>query len=196
MRTRFRWAATLVVASTLLVTAHSVSAQGVPDFIQVGKKYMFGVYGMMDQEAGAEVLEIGEGSWIKVRIESMDHPLWLNLNTVSLAIEMTPEFEAFMQEQRGTTAERAYQAAMKADLRNLVTAEESFFADNMRYGSYDELGDIFTPSRGVTIEMISRGDTGWSASARHEESTAVCYIFVGGVDPPAEGMEEATPICR
>ena len=185
MRTRFRWLGVLG-AALLFAPPNTASAQGVPDFIQVGKKYMFGVYGMMDQEAGAEVLEIGEGSWIKVRIESMDHPIWLNLNTVSLAIEMTPEFEAFMEEQRGTTVERAYQAAMKADLRNLVTAEESFYADNMRYGSYDELGDIFTPSRGVTIEMISRGDNAWSASARHEESSTVCYIYVGAVDPPAE----------
>ncbi|MFI5281042.1 MAG: type IV pilin protein, partial [Gemmatimonadales bacterium] len=33
----------------------------------------------------------------------------------------------------GSTKEKAYIASMKADLRNLVTAEESYFADNVTY---------------------------------------------------------------
>src|SRR5574342_1330840 len=33
------------------------------------------------------------------------------------------------------TKEKAYIAAMKSDLRNLVTAQESYFADNVTYAS-------------------------------------------------------------
>src|SRR3984893_9256509 len=35
------------------------------------------------------------------------------------------------------TKNKAYTAAMKSDLRNLVTAEESFFADSTKYVTYD-----------------------------------------------------------
>ncbi len=35
------------------------------------------------------------------------------------------------------TKSKAYIAAMKSDLRNLVTAEESFFADSTKYVTYD-----------------------------------------------------------
>src|SRR6476646_11930311 len=35
------------------------------------------------------------------------------------------------------TKQKAYITAMKSDLRNLVTAEESFFADSTKYVTYD-----------------------------------------------------------
>jgi prepilin-type N-terminal cleavage/methylation domain-containing protein len=44
------------------------------------------------------------------------------------------------------TKEKAYIAAMKSDLRNLVTAEESYFADNVTYTS--NLGTNYNSSPG------------------------------------------------
>jgi prepilin-type N-terminal cleavage/methylation domain-containing protein len=47
------------------------------------------------------------------------------------------------------TKEKAYIAAMKSDLRNAVTAQESYFADNVTYTS--SLGTAFTNSAGVSV---------------------------------------------
>ena len=47
------------------------------------------------------------------------------------------------------TKEKAYVAAMKSDLRNLMTAEEGYFADFQAYGSTAAVN--FTESSGVTV---------------------------------------------
>ncbi len=65
------------------------------------------------------------------------------------------------------TKEKAYVAAMKSDLRNLVTAEESYFADNMTYGSIANLGTSYATSTGVAVATSAVTATGWSASATH-----------------------------
>ncbi|HEY2067183.1 MAG TPA: prepilin-type N-terminal cleavage/methylation domain-containing protein, partial [Gemmatimonadaceae bacterium] len=47
------------------------------------------------------------------------------------------------------TKSKAYTAAMKSDLRNLVTAEEAFFSDSGKYIQYDTTLLKFRPSTGV-----------------------------------------------
>jgi ankyrin repeat protein len=91
---------------------------------------------------------------------------------------------------------KAYQAAMKSDLRNLVMAQESYFADNFTYASLEALGDMFRPSTGAMIEINAVSGTGWSATARHENSMQVCHIFIGNAEPPIEGMQEAELVCQ
>jgi prepilin-type N-terminal cleavage/methylation domain-containing protein len=78
------------------------------------------------------------------------------------------------------TKEKAYIAAMKSDLRNLATYEESYAADNA--GSYTanqtDLG--FTASTGVTV-TIDAGPP-WSATATHGQLPGrVCTIDTNGV---------------
>src|SRR6266568_2656524 len=51
------------------------------------------------------------------------------------------------------TKGKAYLASMKSDLRNLVTAEEAFFADSVRYG-----GSVGTTG-GVVIFQSTQGNT-------------------------------------
>src|SRR5207247_9806546 len=47
------------------------------------------------------------------------------------------------------TKEKAYLASMKSDLRNLVTAEEAYFADSVKsYSTIGQGGVIFTQSTG------------------------------------------------
>ena len=48
------------------------------------------------------------------------------------------------------TKTKAYMAAMKSDLRNLVTAEEAFFSDSGKYTKYDTTVLKFKPSTGVS----------------------------------------------
>ncbi len=90
------------------------------------------------------------------------------------------------------TKEKAYVAAMKSDLRNLVTAEESYFADNMTYGSIANLGTAFAASTGVTVATSAVTATGWSASATHTVSAQTCTLALGA----AAGTGAAgTPAC-
>src|SRR2546428_13715265 len=49
------------------------------------------------------------------------------------------------------TKEKAYIASMKSDLRNLVTAEEAYFADSVKYtAAYGAAGVNFVHSTGNT----------------------------------------------
>jgi len=45
------------------------------------------------------------------------------------------------------TKEKAYLASMKSDLRNLITAEEAYFADSVKYTS--NLGTQYNVTSGV-----------------------------------------------
>lgn len=96
-----------------------------------------------------------------------------------------------------TTKTPGYYATMKADLRNLVTAQETFFADSGRYvRSLAEFGETgYQSSSGVTVELTVPGDTGWLASARHSSLTNVsCRLWIGmGSDAPDD--YEGEPIC-
>lgn len=91
--------------------------------------------------------------------------------------------------------ERAYLVAMKSDLRNLITAEESYFADNVTYTT--SLADMqFTQSSGVTIRVLSAGGIGWSATASHNATDQICGIFVGNGAPPLADANEGEPKCE
>jgi prepilin-type N-terminal cleavage/methylation domain-containing protein len=91
------------------------------------------------------------------------------------------------------TKEKAYVAAMKSDLRNLVTAEESYFSDNVTYTT--NLGTAFSSSAGVTVSVGSATGTGWAATAAHNATTKTCGIFVGNATAPISGANEGEPKC-
>ena len=88
------------------------------------------------------------------------------------------------------TKEKAYLAAMKADLRNLVTAQESYFEENMTYTT--SLGTAYNSSAGVTVTIGSVTSTGWAATASHNGSTKLCRIAIG---PAAGGGTEGMTTC-
>ncbi len=75
--------------------------------------------------------------------------------------------------------ERAYVAAMKSDLRNLVTTEETYFADNLTYGSIANLGSAYSSSAGVTVATSAVTASGWSASATHTNAGQTCTLALG-----------------
>src|SRR5437899_11519654 len=51
------------------------------------------------------------------------------------------------------TKEKAYIASMKSDLRNLITAEEAYFADSVKYTS--NLGTAYATTTGVVGPTIT-----------------------------------------
>ena len=77
------------------------------------------------------------------------------------------------------TKEKAYVAAMKSDLRNLMTAEEGYFADFQAFGSVAQVN--FTSSQGVTVTATPAPPpaAGYSASASHNQTARTCSVVVG-----------------
>ena len=93
------------------------------------------------------------------------------------------------------TKEKAYIAGMKADLRNLVTAQEAYFADNVTYASV--LGNLnYNVSSGNTITVLGATGTGWSATSSNNATAKTCGIFVGSATPPITGQNEGAPQCQ
>lgn len=92
------------------------------------------------------------------------------------------------------TKEKAYIAAMKSDLRNLVTAEESYFADNVTYTT-SQSGLNYNASTGVTVTIANQTGTGWNATASHNGTSKTCGIFVGSATAPITGASEGEPKC-
>lgn len=92
-----------------------------------------------------------------------------------------------------STRDRALLAAMKSDLRNLVTAEESYFGDHVTYTG--TLGTGFAVSPGVTVTFGTVTASGWSATAAHTGTTKTCAIYVGqGV--AISGQNEGEAKCQ
>jgi prepilin-type N-terminal cleavage/methylation domain-containing protein len=87
--------------------------------------------------------------------------------------------------------ERATLAAMKTDLRNLVTVEETYFAENLGYTM--DPGPDYAVSSGNNMPTIAITPGGWSATMK-STSGRVCAVFVGPTPaPPA--TKEGVPQC-
>ena len=86
-------------------------------------------------------------------------------------------------------------AAMKSDLRDLATAEDSYYYDNSAYTP--SLGRLpsFTPSPGVTVVVNLATQSGWSATASAIESPRRCVLFVGIAPPPGAAAVEGRITC-
>src|SRR3712207_5579419 len=98
-----------------------------------------------------------------------------------------------------STKEKAYITAMKSDLRNLMTAQESYFSD---YGKYAQTtGELkgFSKTTNVTVHdpgAANAGTAGWYTSATHSALTngQKCEIAVGD-KAEAKGLNEGEPKC-
>jgi prepilin-type N-terminal cleavage/methylation domain-containing protein len=105
------------------------------------------------------------------------------------------------------TKEKAYLATMKADLRNLASAEEGYASDHA--GAYipstvvtNAAADStkaagYAPSSGVTVTITLPATlNGWSATAKHVATTKTCGIFVGSAPSPnAAVANQSEPAC-
>jgi hypothetical protein len=92
-------------------------------------------------------------------------------------------------------------AAVKSDLRRLVSAEEVYHAKNKSYASDVSALPGFKPSAGVTVSIATATATGWAASGTSGTASGKsCVLFVGTVTAPktqAQGLTgpEAVPVC-
>ena len=95
------------------------------------------------------------------------------------------------------TKSKAYTAAMKSDLRNLVTAEEAFFADSGKYVLYDTAQLKFRPSTGVSTPSITTGPGYWTAQVTHSQiANFSCSIGVNTQNPVITTAGDGEPACK
>lgn len=96
----------------------------------------------------------------------------------------------------GNTKSKAYITAMRSDLRNLVNAEEAFFADSAKYSA--NLTSIgFKASTGVVAPAISVYPGAWTATNGHTQlPSAQCGIGVNTTNPVLSAAGDGEPACR
>jgi len=94
------------------------------------------------------------------------------------------------------TKGKGHSAALRTDLRNLATAEESFFYSNAHYSTaLDSLN--FRGSPGVIITIPEATNQGWGASVTHPESYPLrCSLFEGPVAPVPPATVESQITCQ
>jgi hypothetical protein len=98
---------------------------------------------------------------------------------------------------------------MKADLRNLVTAEEAYFADSVKYTTTTSCAS--PPAAGAAAYCTTTGNTlgtvtvgtgtqaGWTTNVTNLNTPKSCAIYVGAVTPAAPavaGSPEGAPVCK
>jgi prepilin-type N-terminal cleavage/methylation domain-containing protein len=94
------------------------------------------------------------------------------------------------------TKEKTYLMTMKADLRNLVTAEVVYSTDSLRYTTLIGPGGLeYGVTTGNTGPAIALTLDGFTASMGNTNTSKTCSIFLGSTPlPPA--TEEGVPGCR
>jgi len=93
------------------------------------------------------------------------------------------------------TKGKANAASLRADLRNLVTAEEAYFYDNSAYTNSVAALNIRVTS-GVTITFGAATPGGWSARVTHPMAWPIqCAVFFGSVAPLAPATNEGLIVC-
>ena len=103
---------------------------------------------------------------------------------------------AIVVPQFKNTKGKANAAALRTDLRNLATAEESFFYSNGRYtAALDSVP--FKGSPGVIVTIAEAGPQGWSATVTHPQAWPLkCALFMAGAAPLAPAVTEGIITCQ
>jgi prepilin-type N-terminal cleavage/methylation domain-containing protein len=102
------------------------------------------------------------------------------------------------------TKQKAYLASMKTDLRNLVTAEEAYFADSIKYANSvcaaaPCAGALFVPTTGNVLANPVKTSDGWTATITNVNMTGAnahtCAIYIGST-AVAPATKEGEPKCN
>jgi len=94
------------------------------------------------------------------------------------------------------TKQKALMASMKTDLRNLVTAEEAYNADSVKYTT--DLGTGYAVTTGNVLGAITLTGDGWSATITNTNLASplhTCAIYIGSTST-APATKEGEPKCN
>ncbi|MGH7619732.1 MAG: type IV pilin protein [Gemmatimonadaceae bacterium] len=101
--------------------------------------------------------------------------------------------------------EKAIRAKLKSDLRNLVTAQEAYYADHTAYA--DAMENLkFRPSSGSNVSLVATQNNAWAAVATDPSLPGKsCVIFINLAEKyrpktleekrMGTNREEGAPIC-
>jgi type II secretion system protein G len=83
--------------------------------------------------------------------------------------------------QFASTKERAFDATAKSDIRNAMSAQEAYYADEQTYGSAAQVltAGNFTTSTGIVIGAAGSA-SGYIVTASHASSGNTYQVNVGG----------------
>ena len=85
---------------------------------------------------------------------------------------------------------------LTADLRNLATAQEAYFYENLVYTTSTSALNIQMTS-GVTITWGTVTAGGWAAKVTHPLAYPIeCAIFIGNVPAMAPAVTEGQLLCQ
>lgn len=95
-----------------------------------------------------------------------------------------------------STKGKANAAALRSDLRNLASAQESYFYQHAVYTT-DATALNHNASPGVVLTIVSATSGGWAATATHPASfPLLCALFSGTITPPAPATYEGVVACQ
>jgi prepilin-type N-terminal cleavage/methylation domain-containing protein len=91
---------------------------------------------------------------------------------------------------------RSRAAAIKADLRNLATAQEEYLGEYRTYTT-DLTKLPYTTSSGVIVTIVEATPLGWAATSTHPLSLPLtCAIFYGRATPVPPATVEGSMVCQ
>jgi len=203
---RSRWWGMLMIAFAVLFGGLGVFVMAVDGFDATGA-VVWALITMLPLYIGAHFLRAGRslrsvvtteghdvthlmqalgslGSALGVQVAAMS--VWLVLLVLGVAMSMS---------SMGHTRDRAYLAAQKSDLRNLVSVQEIYFADSgedgEQYTYASSLDDLnFVSSEGVTLTLVLSDPGSWSARASHAVVDMECVVYIG--DGPTLSTSQGT----
>ncbi len=95
-----------------------------------------------------------------------------------------------------STKGKAHAAALRGDLRNLATAQETYFYSWQTY-STDTAALNFKTTNGSQLTIVDATRGGWSAVVTHPLSFPLrCALFNGTVAPVAPASVEGQIACQ
>jgi type IV pilus assembly protein PilA len=97
------------------------------------------------------------------------------------------------------TKEKAVVSAMRSDLRNLASVQETHWVQNAIYygGVIPDLANFaYQPSQSVTVTLVSATASGWSAQASAPGLTGqTCVIYYGDAPPIPPATVDGAVAC-
>jgi prepilin-type N-terminal cleavage/methylation domain-containing protein len=94
------------------------------------------------------------------------------------------------------TKGKANVSAIKSDLRNLMSAQESYYYDYQTY-ALDASKLSVASTKGVILKIHEADKMGWSATATHPQAYPLtCGVFVAGAAPRDPATTEGLIGCR
>lgn len=97
----------------------------------------------------------------------------------------------------GDVRARAYLTALRSDLRNFAVAQESYYYDFDVYTADTTQLTVrgFQTSTGASIMVNEATVAGWAATASHDGTVELCYMFIPGASPLGSASDPGVISC-